>query len=75
MTRGSQTANANLLQAAFKKSTISTQNPLSEESEDEIKVESVQLFSSPDFYQDPSVGYESVRDIVRPSTIYSHVHR
>ena len=76
VTRGSQTANVNLLHAAFQKSTISTQNPLSEDSENEIKVESVQLFTtSPDFYQDPSVGYESVCDIVRPSVIYSHVHR
>ena len=75
VTRGSQTVNVKLLHAAFKKSTISTQNPLSEESEDEIRVESVQLFSSPDFYQDPSVGYESVRDIVRPSATYSHIHR
>ena len=76
VTRGSQTANVNSLHAAFQKSSISTQKPLSEDSENEIKIESVQLFTaSPDFYEDPSVGYESVCDIVRPSVIYSRVHR
>ena len=74
--KGSQTAPVNSLHAAFQKSSVSTQNPLSENSEDEIKIESVQLFTaSPDFYEDPSAAYESVCDIVRPSVIYSRVHR
>ena len=76
VTRGSQTANVNSLHAAFQKSSVSTQNPLSEDSENEIKIESVQLFTAtPDLYEDPSVAYESVCDIVRPSVIYSRVHR
>ena len=78
--KGSQTANVNSVHAAFQKSSISNQNPLSENStisniEDEIKIESVQLFTaSPDFYEDPSAAYESVCDISRPSVIYSCVH-
>ena len=70
VTRGSQTT-----KATFKKLNISTVNPLCEDSEDEINVESVQLFSSPDFYQDPVTGYESVRAILRPPTTYSQVHQ
>ena len=70
VSRGSQTA-----KATFAKLNISTVNPLCEDSEDETHVESVQLFSAPDFFQDPVSGYESVRAILRPPTTYSQVHQ
>ena len=78
--KGTQTLNVNSVYAALQKSSISNQKPLSETPtisniEEEIKIESVQLFTtSPDFYENPSAAYESVCDISRPSVIYSCVH-
>ena len=45
------------------------------DSDDEPHVESVQLSSAPDFFQDPVLGYESVRAILRPPTTYSQIHQ
>ena len=78
--KGSQTAIENSVHAAFQKSSISNQKPLSETPtissiEEEVKTESVELFTnSPDFYENPSAAYETVYDIHRPIVIDFCVH-
>ena len=59
MSRSSQTAKATCRQ----------------DSDDETHQESVELFSTPDFFQDPVTGYESIRAVLRPPTTYSQVHQ
>ena len=45
------------------------------DSDDECHVEDIQSPSAPDFFQDPVLGYESVRAILRPPTTYSQIHQ
>ena len=45
------------------------------DSDDECHIEDIQSPSAPDFFQDPVLGYESVRAILRPPTTYSQIHQ
>ena len=77
--KGTQTLNVNSVHAAFQKSSISNQKTLSETPtisniEEEIKIESVQLFTtSPDFYENPSAACVSVERKLRICTLIGNL--
>ena len=77
---GTQTLNVNVLYAAFKKESVPSKPTISETpdissvEEKEVKLETVELFTNSEhFYANPSLAYETVADIHRPSAIYTRV--
>ena len=75
---GTQTLNVNVLYAALKKESVSSKPTISETpgissvEEKEVKLETIELYTNlEEFYQNPSLAYETVADIHRPSAIYT----
>ena len=77
---GTQTLNVNVIYAALKKESVTSKPAISETpcitsiDEKEVKLETVELYTNSEhFYQNPSLAYETVADIHRPSAIYTCV--
>ena len=76
---GTQTLNVNVLYAAFKKESVTCEPATSETScitsvDDNkvVKLEAPELYTNSEhFYQNPSLAYETVADIHRPSSKYT----
>ena len=76
---GTQTLNVEVLYAAFKKESVASDPGTSEtpcktsvDDNKVVKLETPELYTNSEhFYQNPSLAYETVADIHRPSSKYS----